>query len=60
MLYGSIAQDPWRVSKPLQDELVGLGVARRSEYRVVFRIDQPKHLIVVRRIDHRRDVYRPR
>ena len=59
-LYGSIARDPWRVSKPLHDELVGLRVARRSEYRVVFRIDESKHLIVVRRIDHRRDVYRPR
>jgi mRNA interferase RelE/StbE len=59
-LYGSIAQDPLRVSKPLHDELAGLWVARRSEYRVVFRIDESKHLIVVRRIDHRRDVYRPR
>lgn len=59
-LYGSIARDRWRVSKPLHDELVGLRVARRSEYRVVFRIDESKHLVVVRRIDHRRDVYRPR
>jgi mRNA-degrading endonuclease RelE of RelBE toxin-antitoxin system len=48
------------VSKPLQDELAGLGVAHRSEYRVVFRIDESEHLIVVRGIDHRRDVYRPR
>jgi mRNA interferase RelE/StbE len=59
-LYGSIARDLWRVSKPLQDELAGLRVARRGEYRVVFRIDESKHLIVVRRIDHRRDVYRRR
>ncbi|HEU4396575.1 MAG TPA: type II toxin-antitoxin system RelE/ParE family toxin [Actinomycetota bacterium] len=59
-LHGSIARDPWRVSRPLHDELVGLWVARRSEYRVVFRIDESKHLIVVRRIDHRRDVYRRR
>jgi uncharacterized protein YbjT (DUF2867 family)/mRNA-degrading endonuclease RelE of RelBE toxin-antitoxin system len=59
-LYGSIARDPWRASKPLHDELAGLRVARRSEYRVVFRIDENSHLIVVRRVDHRRDVYRPR
>jgi mRNA-degrading endonuclease RelE of RelBE toxin-antitoxin system len=59
-LYGSIARDPWRMSKPLQDELAGLRVARRGEYRVVFRVDDSKRLIVVRRIDHRRDVYRPR
>jgi mRNA interferase RelE/StbE len=59
-LYGSIAQNPLRVSKPLHDELAGLRVARRREYRVVFRIDESKHLIVVRRIDHRRDAYRSR
>ena len=59
-LYGSIARDPWRVSKPLHDELAGLRVARRSQYRVVFRIDEPKRLIVVRRVDHRRDAYRQR
>ena len=59
-LYGSIARDPWRASKPLHDELVGLRVARRGQYRLVFRIDEAKRLIVVRRVDHRRDVYRPR
>ena len=40
-LYGSIARDPWRVSKPLHDELAGLRVVRRIAYRVVFRIDEP-------------------
>jgi mRNA interferase RelE/StbE len=59
-LYGSVARDPWRVSKPLHDELAGLRVARRGQYRLVFRVDEPKRLIVVRRVDHRRDVYRPR
>jgi mRNA interferase RelE/StbE len=59
-LYGSIARTPWRMSKPLHDELAGLRVARRSRYRIVFRIDERKRLIVVRRIDHRRDLYRPR
>jgi mRNA interferase RelE/StbE len=59
-LYGSIARGPWRASKPLHDEPVGLRVARRGEYRVVLRIDESKHLVVVRRIDHHRGVYRPR
>jgi mRNA-degrading endonuclease RelE of RelBE toxin-antitoxin system len=59
-LYGSIARDPWRMSKPLHDELAGLRVARRGPYRIVFRIDEAKGLIVVRRVDHRRDAYRPR
>jgi mRNA interferase RelE/StbE len=59
-LYGSIARDPWPVSKPLHDELAGLRVVRRSQYRIVLRVDDAKRLIVVRRVDHRRDVYRPR
>jgi mRNA-degrading endonuclease RelE of RelBE toxin-antitoxin system len=59
-LYGSIARDPWRMSKPLHDELAGLRVTRRSEYRIVLRVDEAKRLIVVRRVDHRRSVYRPR
>jgi mRNA-degrading endonuclease RelE of RelBE toxin-antitoxin system len=59
-LYGSIARNPWRVSKPLHDELAGLRVARRGDYRVVFRIDEAKRLLVVRRVDHRRDAYRRR
>jgi mRNA interferase RelE/StbE len=59
-LYGTIARDPWRVSKPLHDELVGLRVARRGEYRIVFRVDESKGLVVVRRVDHRRGVYRAR
>jgi mRNA interferase RelE/StbE len=59
-LYGSIARDPWRVSKPLHDELAGLRVARRGEYRIVFRVDESKRLVVVRRVDHRRGVYRAR
>jgi mRNA interferase RelE/StbE len=59
-LYGSIARDPWRVSKPLHDELVGLRVARRGEYRIVFRVDESKHLVVVRRVEHCRGVYRAR
>jgi mRNA interferase RelE/StbE len=59
-LYGSIARDPWRVSKPIHDELADLRLVRRGEYLVVFRIDEAKRLLVVRRIDHRRDAYRRR
>jgi mRNA interferase RelE/StbE len=59
-LYGSIARDPWRVSKPLHDELAGLRVARRGEYRVVLRIDESERLVVARRVDHRRGAYRTR
>jgi mRNA-degrading endonuclease RelE of RelBE toxin-antitoxin system len=59
-LSGPLSQDPWRVSKPLHDELEGFRGARRGEYRVVFRIDEEQRIIRVLRVDHRSDVYRPR
>jgi len=48
--------DPWRVSKPLHDELEGFRRARRGEYRVVLRIDEEQRVV---RVDHRSDIYRP-
>jgi mRNA interferase RelE/StbE len=56
---GPLRQDPWRVSKPLHDELEGFRGARRGEYRVVFRIDEEERVIRVVRVDHRFDIYRP-
>ena len=56
---GPLAQDPWRVSKPLHDELDGFRGARRGEYRLVFRIDEERRVVRVVRVDHRSDVYRP-
>ena len=56
---GPLRQDPWRVSKPLHDELEAFGGARRSEYRVVFRIDETERVIRVVRVDHRSDIHRP-
>jgi mRNA interferase RelE/StbE len=56
---GPLRQDPWRVSKPLHDELEGFRAARRGEYRVVIRIDEDKRAVRVVRVDHRSDVYRP-
>jgi mRNA interferase RelE/StbE len=56
---GPLSQDPWRVSKPLHDELEGFRGARRGEYRVVFRIVEDERVIRVVRVDHRSDIYRP-
>jgi mRNA interferase RelE/StbE len=56
---GPLREDPWRVSKPLHDELEGFRGARRGEYRVIFRIDEEEHVIGVVRVDHRSDIYRP-
>ncbi|WP_449061987.1 type II toxin-antitoxin system RelE family toxin [Planomonospora algeriensis] len=59
LITGSIAREPWRVGKPLQEPYEGLHVARRGTYRVVYRIDEDKHTMSIQTIEHRRDAYRP-
>jgi len=60
LIQGALANDPHRVGKPLVGELAGLWSARRSEYRVVYAIDERAHTIIIHRVQHRRDVYRSR
>ena len=60
LLTGALITDPHRVGKPLRGDLAGIHSARRGTYRVLYRIDDPDHEVVVLRIDHRRDAYRPR
>jgi len=56
----TLITEPRRVGKPLRGELAGIWAARRGTYRVLYRLrDEPPEVIVLR-IDHRRDVYRPR
>lgn len=57
---GPMADNPARLSKPLTGELSDYRTARRGDYRVLIRIDPKAHTILVVRIDHRADVYRPR
>lgn len=59
LVTGAIAREPWRVGKPLHEPYVGLHVARRGTYRVVCRIDEDKHAVVIQTVKHRRDAYRP-
>jgi mRNA-degrading endonuclease RelE of RelBE toxin-antitoxin system len=59
-VYGSLAANPHRVGKPLKLELEGLHSARRGDYRLIYRIYQEDHRIVVIAIEHRADIYRPR
>ena len=59
-VYGSLAADPRRVGKPLKLGLAGLHSARRGGYRVIYRIDDQRHMVTVLAIEHRSDVYRPR
>ena len=59
-LYGSLADSPHRIGKPLKLGLEGLHSARRGDVRVIYRIDDSQHLVTVMAIEHRSDIYRPR
>jgi mRNA interferase RelE/StbE len=57
---GPLADNPARLSKPLTNELDAYRSAHRGDYRVIIRIDEPAHSVLVIRIDHRANIYRPR
>jgi mRNA interferase RelE/StbE len=58
LITGALADDPWRVGKPLHGPYEGLHAARRGTYRVLYKIDEGKHAIEIRSIRHRADAYR--
>jgi len=58
-LTGPLLDEPCRVGRPLVRQLTGYWSARRGAYRVVYAIDEPNLLVLVVRIEHRADVYRP-
>ena len=59
-IYGSLAESPSRVGKPLQLGLAGLHSARRGDYRVIYMIDDRLRTVTIMAIEHRSDVYRSR
>ena len=54
-----LLENPHRVGKPLRNDLAGVWSVRRGTYRVLYRIHENRREVVVLRIDHRRDAYRP-
>ncbi len=54
-----LPENPARLSKPLTGELEGLRSARRGDYRVLLWIDEDASTVVIVRVAHRADVYRP-
>lgn len=60
LITDGLAENPYRVGKPLREELEGIWSARRGTFRVLYRIDAERHEVIVLRVDHRRDVYRKR
>lgn len=59
-MVGPLTANPRRVGHPLQRELEGFWSARRGPYRIIYEVDDDARRVIVVRIDHRADVYRPR
>jgi mRNA interferase RelE/StbE len=59
-IYGSLADNPYRVGKPLRNELEGLHSGRRGDYRVIYRINDDQRTIEIMALEHRSDAYRSR
>jgi mRNA interferase RelE/StbE len=55
----ALVDNPQRVGKHLRKDLAGIWSARRGTFRVLYRINEEAHDVVVLRIEHRRDAYRP-
>lgn len=56
---GPMLDNPRRVGVPLRNELEGVWSARRGTYRILYRIDDQRREVIVLRVGHRRDIYRP-
>ena len=58
-LTGALIDNPHRVGKRLRGDLAGIHSARRGTYRVLYRINEESREVVVVRIEHRGNAYRP-
>ncbi|MEX0796374.1 MAG: type II toxin-antitoxin system RelE/ParE family toxin [Acidimicrobiia bacterium] len=59
-IFGPIAENSQRLGKPLLGELEGLHSARRGDYRIIYEIHEEQMVVLIHRVQHRRDVYGPR
>jgi mRNA-degrading endonuclease RelE of RelBE toxin-antitoxin system len=58
-LEGPLAENPYRLTKPLGKELAGMRVGRVGvAFRVLVSVDEAERVVYVRRIAHRADAYR--
>lgn len=61
LITGPLLENPRRVGKQLADELAGIYSARLArDWRVLYEIDETRHLVIVLDIRHRSTAYRPR
>jgi mRNA interferase RelE/StbE len=58
---GPLLEAPYRVGKPLRDKLTGFHSARLgTRWRILYRIDESKRVVVVQDVQHRSNAYRRR
>jgi len=58
---GPLLDIPCRIGKPLRDELTGFHSARLgTQWRVIYRVDESKHAVIVEDIQHCSTAYRRR
>lgn len=55
----TLVREPRHVGKPLRGDMAGIWAARRGSYRVLYRLRETTHEVIVVRIEHRRGAYRP-
>lgn len=58
-LYGPLTDEPRQVGRPLRGDFSGLLGARRGDYRILYEIREEPRIVVVHRVAHRADAYRP-
>lgn len=58
LIDGPLRDNPQRLGKPLHAPFAGHWVARRSSYRVRYRIDDERHVVIILDIRGRADAYR--
>jgi mRNA interferase RelE/StbE len=58
LINGSLRDTPRRVGRHLNPPFAGVWSARRSTYRVLYRIDEDRHTVVILTIVGRPDAYR--
>lgn len=58
---GPLLENPHRIGKPLRDALTGIHSARLGrDWRILFEIDESRHLVIVLDIQHRSRAYQAR
>jgi mRNA interferase RelE/StbE len=58
LIDGALRDNPHRLGKPLRAPFAGQWVARRSSYRIRYRIDDARQVVIVLDIRGRADAYR--